>query len=92
MAATNARIDDTSEGKILDTTEALGIKSGYTIPAGGHNVSPRDIVELLSGLMDLYDRAVSVLTAPTDADIYTWMLNRLVPVKRCRPNFSVIRS
>jgi hypothetical protein len=83
----SAKLEDTSDGQIITGSSSNGASVTFA-PPGGRALSPTDLVELCSNLLDLYDAAVADLgDEATDAEISAWILDRLVENRRTVTSF-----
>ena len=82
-----SKITATQDGLFVTGTSADGHRVDYSLPGAADSLSPVDVAEAGSELLDLYDREAAELTTPTDAEIYTAMLAAIRPVTRLRPDF-----
>lgn len=79
----------TSSGKYISSTMAAGRKVDFIIPPAGRGLTPTEIGEVLSQLLDLYDvcedALISVpITSPTDAQLFDEMMDRMQPRRLVR--------
>ncbi len=77
-------------GKILSSTSGNGRSVEFTVNAS-EGVTPTDMAELVSKLLDLYDAAVAAGSA-TDAARYGYMMGLLKPVRSFGSNFQNLRG
>jgi hypothetical protein len=85
-AAEDARVDSVSRGKVLIATSGNGHTDTFQIPS---DLSPTDILELVSELRRRYDEAAS---KGSDRAIYNEMMSQLQPVFSIANDFSGLRS
>ena len=83
----------TSTGRYVTSTSAANRTVTFSIPPAGRGLTSTEVGELLSQLLDLYDQSEDALisagiTSPTDAQIYTEMMDRLIPRRVVRSDFS----
>lgn len=86
---------ETQSGAFLSGTAGNGHTVSFLIPQGGLN--PETAVETVSQLFDSYDASRAALvsagiTSPTDGQLLTEMLDRLVAVKSFTSSFVGIRD
>lgn len=82
-------IANAGTGKTIVSTSGNGRSVSFDANAAGNR--PADIVEMLDRLFRLYDAAVAAGNT-TDATRYAYMLGQLVPVRRVRNDFRLMRS
>lgn len=88
-AASDDALVTVEGGKILVGTAANGRTASFSID--GLGLTPRDVVELTSRLLDRYDNAVAYLgNTATDAQIFEHMLDSQRPVTRFRSSFATL--
>jgi len=87
-----ARLDDTATGQTITGSSANGASVSFATP-GGRALTPTDLVELCSHLLDLYDAAVVALgEEASDADLCAWMLDRITDNRRTVADFSGVTT
>lgn len=82
-AAARAKLEDTTDGRILTGTSGNGHNVSFMLPGSGRGATPQDIAELVNKLIRFYESA----PAGTDEEKLNWMLGRLVGRKRIGYNF-----
>jgi hypothetical protein len=86
QALNSSAVDAVSGGKTLSQTTGHGRSVTFTVH-GSEGVTPTDMAEVCSRLLDLYDAAVAAGSA-TDSDRYAWMMTNLQPVRSLTTSFA----
>lgn len=78
-----------SAGKFISSSAASNRKVEFIVPPAGRGLTPSEIGEVLSQLLDLYDEAKAALVSvpiatPTDAQIFAEMMDRMKPRRLVR--------
>jgi hypothetical protein len=94
-AALRGRVTETQTGAFLSGTAGNGHSVQFLIPQGG--LTPETAVETVGQLFDEYEASRTALIAagvatPTDGQILTEMLDRLVAVKSFTSCFTGLRT
>ena len=82
----NEAVHALESGKVLQQTTGNGRSVTFQVNAS-EGVTPTDMAEAYSRLLDLYDDAVTAGNT-TDANRYGYMMTRLKPVRAFRNDFS----
>lgn len=91
-SAAQARLTETAKGKVLIATAANGHTTTFALPQNGASLTPQCAAEMISDLLDRYDKAVATLGGtPTDAQIFAEMMAMIEPVRETLEDFSLIR-
>lgn len=77
-------------GVVLTGTSGNGRSAEFTVNAS-EGVTPTEVAELVSGLLDLYDAAVAAGNT-TDATRFAYMMNALKPVRSFGSDFQRLRA
>jgi hypothetical protein len=85
-ALSNEAIRGLDAGKVLQSTSGNGRSVEFQVNAQ-EGVTPTEIAETYSQLLDLYDAAVSA-GYTTDATRYGYMMGRLKPIRSFRNDYS----
>lgn len=90
--ALRGQIQEIATGKILTAATANGQSVSFALPASSAGMTPQDITRIVATLMDLYEEALAALPAdPTDAQVFTAMMNRLRAVRSVAMEFGGLR-
>jgi hypothetical protein len=82
----NEAVHALESGKVLQQTTGNGRSVTFQVNAS-EGVTPTEMSEIYSRLLDLYDDAVSAGNV-TDATRYAYMMARLKPIRSFRNDFS----
>lgn len=82
----NEAVHALESGKVLQQTTGNGRSVTFQVNAS-EGVTPTEMSEIYSRLLDLYDDAVAAGNV-TDATRYAYMLGRLKPIRSFRNDFS----
>lgn len=82
----NEAVHALESGKVLQQTTGNGRSVTFQVNAN-EGVTPTEMAEVYSRLLDLYDDAVAAGNA-TDATRYAYMMARLKPIRSFRNDFS----
>lgn len=85
-ALNNEAVHALESGKVLQATTGNGRSVTFQVNAQ-EGVTPTEIAETYSRLLDLYDAAVTAGNA-TDATRYGWMMDQLKPIRSFRNDYS----
>jgi hypothetical protein len=76
-------------GNLISGSSANGIGASFDTKGG---INPAIALQAFDELLDLYDTCVATLTgSPTDAAIYAAMMDRLLPLRSYKTDFSMLR-
>ncbi len=86
-AAARAKLTKTATGKVLTGTSAGGVTATYALPPLG-DLSPQDVAEVCSTLLDRAEVIVEDNPGFNDEQIKTALLAQFPSVRTFRPDFS----
>lgn len=95
-AALVARVEDTSNGRILSGTSGNGHSVTFQVPSSADHLSPANITELCEELITRLEESAAYLSKTTtggdDGVLFADVLERLQPVKRMRHDYTLLRA
>ena len=92
----SAAVASTSSGRSITVSQGNGRRVEFQVPGGStkapaEGVSPTDIAELCSRLLDIYDASVTAGNS-NDQTHATWILGKLEAVRKTRSDYRLLRS
>lgn len=88
-AAAQARLTESSKGKVLIGSASNGTQVTYSLPPIG-GLASEDIAEVLSNLLDRVDAIRAETPSATDAAVLAALLVDLQPVRAVRQDFGAL--